>query len=167
MRFVVGCDYLRESWVQFYGTMGVERDWSEKGEEGRQSVAGCRTGVEGSLSLDMDILLSLPSPEKLYYNIVIAMHCCIIALLQFPARARVRCLNIQLPTYIPHPSIHPLNASGLRDSKEDPVCRSRKVTYYVPLESDHSEPPCHCLSCLRASRQEKKTNKTKQAVVNG
>lgn len=89
---------------------------------------------------------------------------CIAALLQFPARARalVRCLNIQLPTYIPHPSIYSLNASGLRDSKEDPVCRSRKVTYYVPLESDHSEPPCHCLSCLRASRQAKKNTNNKQ-----
>lgn len=80
MRFVVGCDYLRESWVQFYGTMGVERDWSEKGEEGRQSVAGCRTGVEGSLSLDMDILLSLPFPRKPNCNIMIAMHCCIAAI---------------------------------------------------------------------------------------
>lgn len=163
MRCVVGCDYLRESWVQFYGTMGVERDWLEKGEEERQSVAGCWTGVEGSLSLDMDILLSLPFPRKPNCNIVIAMHCCIAAI---PcAHVRVRCLNIQLPTYIPHPSIHPLNASGLQDSKEDPVRRSRKVTYYVPLESGHSEAPCHCLSCLRVSRQDKKTNK--QAVVNG
>lgn len=50
--------------MQLYGTMGVEYDWSENGEKGRQSVAGCRTGVEGSLSLDMDILLSLPSPEN-------------------------------------------------------------------------------------------------------
>lgn len=144
--------------MQFYGTVGLNATGQKRRRgNGRQCIAGCRAGVEGSLSLDMEYLAESTFPPKNSIAIfVIAMHCCIAAI---PcACVRVRCLNIQLPTYIPHPSIHPLNASGLQDSKEDPVRRSRKPTCYVPLESGHSEAPCHCLSCLRASRQDK-TNK--------
>lgn len=72
MAIATGCGlwsavhYLRESWVQFYGTMGLNATGQKRTQrEGSLlQTADCRAGVEGSLSLDTDILLSLPSPEN-------------------------------------------------------------------------------------------------------
>ena len=60
---VVGCDYLRESWMQSYGTMDLNAT-DQRRAEGRetQSIADYRADMEGSLSLDY-FLLSQPPQE--------------------------------------------------------------------------------------------------------
>lgn len=75
---VVGCDYLRESWLQSHGTMGLNATGQERARRESQSVADCRAGMERSLSLD---ILVESTPKNSISNIVIA----IAALLQFHA----------------------------------------------------------------------------------
>lgn len=163
---LVGCDYLRESWMQSYGTMGSNATGQEGRERGSQSVADYRAGMEGSLSLDY--LVESTSPRNSIAILRLRLlHRCIAAIPYARVRARARCPNIQLPAYIPHPSINPLSISGLRDSKEDPVRRGRKATYYVPtLERGHSQQPATTSVCLVFARPAK-TKTTNKAVVNG
>ena len=133
---------------------GLERDWSGKGEKGSEAsplqTAGLVPGI---------VLLSQPSPRN---STAIA----IPALLRSCLCRTSKHSTAYLPT---HHSIHPLNASGLRYSKEDPVCRSRKVTHYVPtLESGHSDQSatvCLVFASLQ-DKKEKQANK-QWSVVNG
>ena len=133
---------------------GLERDWSGKEEKGSEAsplqTAGLVPGI---------FLLSQPSPRN---SIAIA-----IAAFLRPCLCRTsKHSTAYLPT---HPSLHPLNALGLRDSKEDPVCESRKVTYYVPtLESGHSDQSatvCLVFAFLQ-DKKEKQANK-QWSVVSG
>ncbi|CDM27729.1 unnamed protein product [Penicillium roqueforti FM164] len=136
---------------------GLERDWSGKGEEGGEASSLQTAGLVRKEVFPWGIFVESTFLQKLNCN----CNCCIVAIRC--ARVRARRLNC-LSTY--RISIHPPNASGLRDSKEDPV-RSRMVTYYVPtLESGHSDQSATvCL--VFASRQDKKRKTSKQAVLSG
>lgn len=123
---------------------GLERDWPGKGEEGSEASPLQTAGLVRKEVFPWGIFVESTFLQKLNCN----CNCCIASIRC--ARVRARRLNC-LSTY--RISIHPPNASGLRDSKEDPV---RMVTYYVPtLESGHSDQSATvCL--VFASRQDKK-----------
>ncbi|KGO41376.1 hypothetical protein PEX1_085350 [Penicillium expansum] len=106
------------------------------------------------------------SPKRLNCNIAIAIHCCNFLRLC----PRAPCLNIKLPTYIPHPSIASPQRIGTPGFKRGPGSSEPEghllhtYLHWKAVIAMHLDTVCFVFAHPAKTKEK---FKNKQAVVNG